>query len=103
ASASTDPPGGARARSGEIVIPPDSPKLQQIRVETVRMESVPTDEVVAPGKIEVNPNRVAHVALPVAGRITSVTHRLGDFVQQGQPLLTIVSADVDASMSAYLQ
>jgi cobalt-zinc-cadmium efflux system membrane fusion protein len=103
ASASTDPPAGARAQSGEIVIPPDSPKLKQIRVETVRMESVPTDEVVAPGKIEVNPNRVAHVAIPVAGRITSVTCRLGDFVQQGQPLLTVESADVDAAMSAYLQ
>jgi cobalt-zinc-cadmium efflux system membrane fusion protein len=85
------------------VIPPDSPKLKQIRVETVRMESVPTDEVVAPGKIEVNPNRVAHVAIPVAGRITSVTRRLGDFVQQGEPLLTVESADVDAAMSAYLQ
>ena len=67
------------------------------------MESVPTDEVIAPGKIEVNPNRVAHVAIPVAGRITSVTRRLGDFVQQGQTLLTVESSDVDASMSAYLQ
>ena len=102
ASASTDEP-GRTARSGEIVIPRDSPKLKQIRIEEVRMESVPTDEVIAPGKIEVNPNRVAHVALPVAGRITGVIPRLGDFVRQGQALMTVESADVDASMSAYLQ
>ena len=91
------------AHAGEIVIPAGSPKLKQIRVETVKTESVPIDEVVAPGKIEVNPNRVAHVSLPVAGRITSVLQKLGDFVQQGAPLLTVESADVDAAMSAYLQ
>ncbi len=95
--------GNAAGRPGEIAIPPDSPKLKQIRIETVQTASVPTDEVAAPGKIEVNPNRVAHVSLPVAGRITSVMHRLGDFVQQGQPLLTVESADIDAAMSAYLQ
>ncbi|MEO8129627.1 MAG: efflux RND transporter periplasmic adaptor subunit [Bryobacteraceae bacterium] len=91
------------ARGGEIVIPADSPKLKQIRVEAVKVQSVPTDEVIAPGKIEVNPNRVAHVSLPVAGRITSVLAKLGDSVQQGAPLLTVESADVDAAMSAYLQ
>ncbi len=91
------------ANGGEIVIPADSPKLKQIRVEIVKTQSVPADEVVAPGKIEVNPNRVAHVALPVAGRITSVLEKLGDFVQQGAPLLTVESADVDAAMSTYLQ
>jgi cobalt-zinc-cadmium efflux system membrane fusion protein len=96
-------PSGGTAQSGEIVIPPDSPKLKQIRVETVKTESVPTDEVVAPGKIEVNPNRVAHVSLPVMGRITSVVPKLGDFVQQGTPLITVESADVDAAMSAYQQ
>ena len=97
------PSAGSAAHTGEIVIPADSPKLKQIHVETVKTQSVPIDEVIAPGKIEVNPNRVAHVSLPVAGRITSVLQKLGDFVQQGAPLLTIESADVDAAMSAYLQ
>jgi len=99
AAVSAAPP----VRNSEITIPAGSPKLKQIRVETVKTESVPTDEVVAPGKIEVNPNRVSHVSLPVAGRITSVLEKLGDFVQQGAPLLTVESADVDAAMSAYLQ
>ena len=96
-------PSAGSAQSGQIVIPAGSPKLSQIRIESVKMENVPTDEVVAPGKIEVNPNRVAHVALPVAGRITTVLVKLGDFVQQGAPLLTVESPDVDAAMSAYLQ
>ena len=90
-------------KPGQIVLPPDSPKLAQIRVEEVQMKDVPTDEVTAPGKIEVNPNRVAHVVLPLAGRIASVNVKLGDSVRQGDTILTIESPDADAAMSAHLQ
>jgi cobalt-zinc-cadmium efflux system membrane fusion protein len=89
--------------TGVVTIPPDSPKLEQIKVETVRVAEVPTDQVVAPGKIEVNPNRVAHIVLPVSGKVTSVLVRLGDAVKQGQPVLTVESPDVDAASSNYLQ
>ena len=41
-----------------VVIPPDSPKLRQLRVEPVRKAEVPTDEVTSPGKIEANPGTV---------------------------------------------
>lgn len=67
------------------------------------MADVPTDEVIAPGKIEVNPNRVSRVVLPVSGRITQVMTRLGDAVQQGQPILEIESPDADAALSTHLQ
>jgi len=77
--------------------------LTQIRVEPVQTAELPTDEVIAPGKIEVNPNRVSHVVLPVAGRIASVLVKLGDAVTEGQPLLAIQSPDADAAMSASLQ
>ncbi|HUS08763.1 MAG TPA: efflux RND transporter periplasmic adaptor subunit [Bryobacteraceae bacterium] len=103
AETSTMLPAGTASRSGQIVIPKDSPKLRQIRVEPVRTAEVPNDEVIAPGKIELNPNRVSHVTLPLTGRISSVLVRIGDRVQQGQPLLTIESSDVDASLSGYLQ
>src|SRR5437868_14323709 len=73
-------------KPGEVVVPPDSPKLQQIRIARVESAMVPTDQVVAPGRIEVNPNRVSHVGLPVAGRITTVLAKVGDYVHQGQPL-----------------
>lgn len=97
-----DPPAAA-VRAGQVVLPAGSPKLKQIRVETVATAVVPMDVVDAPGKIEVNPNRVSHVVTPLAGRIVGVSARLGDTVEQGQPLVTIESADADAAMSAYLQ
>ena len=96
-------PAAAATRASLIIIPPNSPKLQQIRVEPARMAEVPTDEVISPGKIEVNPNRVSRVLLPVAGRIESVLVRLGDAVAAGQPLLEMQSPDADAAMSTYLQ
>src|SRR5690242_16158194 len=66
--------------SGTVIIPPESPKLTQIRVEPLQLTNMPTGEVTAPGKIEVNPNRISRVPLPVAGRVTEVKVKLGDSV-----------------------
>ena len=93
--AATDEPGG-------VVIAVDSPMLKQIKRQTVGVAVLPTDEVIAPGKIEANPNRVSKVVLPVAGRISSVMVKAGDAVKKDQPLLTIISPDADAAMSAFL-
>ena len=68
----------ASRKPGEVVLPADSAKLQQIRVARVESGAVPTDQVVVPGRIEVNPNRVSHVALPVSGRVSNVTVRIGE-------------------------
>jgi cobalt-zinc-cadmium efflux system membrane fusion protein len=95
APADTAPP-------GTVVIPADSPMLTQIKREAVAVMDLPTDEVIAPGKIEANPNRISKVVLPVAGRITSVLVKTGDAVVKDQPLLTIQSPDADAAMSAFL-
>ena len=93
----------AASNPGEVTLPPDSPKLQQIKVEEVQSADVPTDEVIAPGKIEVNPNRVAHITLPVAGRILNQTVKLGDTVEQGQLLFSVESPDADAASAAHMQ
>jgi membrane fusion protein, heavy metal efflux system len=90
-------------RRGEIVLPADSPKMKQIRVEPIATAEVPADEVGSPGKVEVNANRVARVSLPVSGRISTVTVHVGDAVTQGQVLLTVESPDVDLAISNYLQ
>jgi len=87
---------------GTIVLPADSPMLKQIKHETVGVAALPADEVIAPGKIEVNPNRVAKVLLPVTGRIMTVLVKTGDAVRKDQPLLTIQSPDADAAMSTSL-
>lgn len=101
----TQPPTPKAANQGQsiIEIPPDSPKLKQIRVAEVKLADMPTDEFTAPGKIVVNPNSVSRVALPVAGRIADVFVRFGDAVKKDQPLLTIESPEAETSASAYLQ
>jgi cobalt-zinc-cadmium efflux system membrane fusion protein len=80
----------------------DTVSLDQIKRGTVTVVDLPTDEIVAPGKIEANPNRVSKVVLPVTGRIADVLVKTGDAVTKGQPLVTIVSPDADAAMSAFL-
>src|SRR5690349_12858217 len=76
----------AQDSPGTVTIPAESPKLRQIRVEPVGTAEIPDEEIVSPGKIEVNPRCVSRVVLLVPGRIASVDVRLGDFVRQGQPL-----------------
>lgn len=86
-----------------IEIPAHSPKLAQIQVAPVQLAEMPTDEFTAPGSIEVNPNRVSKVLLPVAGRVTEVLVRFGDAVQKDQILLRVESPEADEAASAYLQ
>src|SRR5260370_35638474 len=72
-----------RTADGGGVIPPDSPKLQQLHVEPVRTAQVPTDEVISPGKIEANPGGISRVGLPEPGRISSALDHLGDARRKG--------------------
>lgn len=88
---------------GQVAFPEDSPKLKMIQVKPVSQAEVPTEEVTAPGKVEANPNRTSHVSLPVPGRLITVSVRIGDFVREGQPLVTVESPDVDTALSAHLQ
>ncbi|MCU1325082.1 MAG: efflux transporter, family, subunit [Bryobacterales bacterium] len=89
--------------AGRVTIPPDSPKLQQIHVAAIAEQDVPIDEVIAPGKIDVNPNQVSRVMLPVTGKIVSTLVRIGDNVKQGQPVLQLESSEADLAISAALQ
>lgn len=100
-----DPPSASTPvpSAGALVVTLAAAKLSQIRVARVESAEVPKDEVDAPGKVEVNPHRVSHVVLPLAGRIKAVMARLGDAVEQGQPLLSIESPDADAALASHLQ
>ena len=101
--AATDELSGSLGGTNVVAVPRDSPRFKQLRVEPVRVLDVVTDEVVAPGRIAVNPNRVSRLLPPVQGRVLNVMAKLGDFVEQGQPLLSLDSPDADAAVSAYLQ
>ena len=101
--APTAPASDAMGGTNVIAVPPNSPQLKDLRVEAVRDQNVVADEVVAPGRVGVNPNRVSRVLPPVQGRVLEVMTKLGDFVEQGQPLLSLDSPDADAAVSTYLQ
>lgn len=102
AAADRNTEAAARAGNGGVKFPADSPQLKQIKVGVVETADVPSEVVTAPGRIEVNPNRVSHVVLPLAGRISSVLVHLGDAVKLGEPVLVVESPDADVAMSAYL-
>src|SRR5215470_10234272 len=94
---------GPKAVTSQVSLPLDSPKLKRIRVASVQLAEVPLDEVVAPGKIEINPNRLSRVSMPVPGRIRQVLVKLGDAVKEGAPLLRVEGPEAGAATSAYRQ
>jgi cobalt-zinc-cadmium efflux system membrane fusion protein len=91
------------ADASRIVLPPDSPQLSLIKTEVVRFAKMPIDEVVAPGRIEFDPNRISRVHLPVAGRINRVLVSLGDAVTAGQALLLVESPEAEGALSEWRQ
>jgi membrane fusion protein, heavy metal efflux system len=86
-----------------VVVPPDSPRFKQLRIEPVREQTVPTEELTAPARVIINPNRISRVLPPVQGRAVAVSVKLGDAVAEGQPLVTLNSPDADAAISTYVQ
>ena len=97
------PPPKPSSSSGTVSIPSDSPLLTRIRVEAIQSKRVALDEVVAPGKIESNPNRISRVSMPVAGRVKRVMVGIGDSVNQEQALIAIDSPEIGAAISSYRQ
>ena len=91
------------SRPGHVSVPPDSPQLKHIAVGTVTTGEFAIDEVVAPGTVETNPNRISRVAVPVAGRIQQVFAGLGASIKQGQALATVDSVDGGEAIAAFRQ
>src|SRR5215813_80313 len=91
------------AIGGEVVVPPGSPQAAQLKIEPVSVRELAVDEVTAPGRIGIDPNRSSRPLLPVAGRVVAVLAKLGDAVEQGQPVLSVDSPDADAAIAATLQ
>jgi len=93
----------AATEAGLMVIPEGSPRLARLRVEAIGQAEFEVDVVAAPGKVEANPNRISRVGMPVAGRVRQVLVKLGDAVEEGQPLVLIDSPDAGAAQTAYRQ
>lgn len=97
------PPSSVAAIGGEVIVPPDSPQALQLKIEPVSVRELAVDEVTAPGRIGIDPNRSSRLLLPVAGRVVAVLAKVGDAVEQGQPVLSVDSPDADAAIAAALQ
>jgi membrane fusion protein, heavy metal efflux system len=91
------------SRSGIVRLSEGSPKLDRIRVEPVRNAEFALEEVIVPGKVEANPNRISRVLTPVAGRVRRVLVQLGEAVAEGQPVVAVESAEVGAALAAHTQ
>jgi membrane fusion protein, heavy metal efflux system len=99
----TASPAKVETKDGRIRLPAGSPKLGQIRTALVEEREVPWEELAAPGKVELNPNRVTRVAMPTPGRVRGVFVKLGDAVAEGQPLLSVESQEASGAFAAYSQ
>lgn len=75
----------------------------KMRTAAVEMREFPVDEIVAPGKVEVNPNRVSKVLMPLPGRVRRVLVKLGDAVTEGQPLAVVESSEAGLALAAHTQ
>jgi len=90
---------GGAAAPNRVVLPPGSPQLRQIRTEAVKTAVVPEAQVVVPGRIVLDPRRVARVSLPVPGRVDQVLVQMGDTVRAGQTLLTLDSPEAETAVA----
>ena len=97
-AASAPPPSAGIAgatEAGLITIPSGAAQIQTAAVEAA---DVPLDEIVAPARVGIDPNRVSRVLLPLSGRITEVMVKLGDRLERGQIVVTVESPDADAAV-----
>lgn len=83
---------------GEVRLPPGSPKLASIAVDTVRARR---EKVVAvlPAQLALDEDHTVRVTSPVAGRVRSLDAATGDRVAAGSALAHIVSSDVAQAQS----
>jgi cobalt-zinc-cadmium efflux system membrane fusion protein len=89
--------------AGRVRFDAGSPQLKRLRIAEVALSEVAIAEVVAPGRVIINPNRISRVGLPVPGRVMAVEVRLGDAVTQGQPLLRVESPEAEDAVSRTYQ
>lgn len=82
---------------------PAAAQAARLRTAVVEERDFAVDEVVAPGRVEMNPNRVSKVLLPTPGRVRKVLVRLGDSVGEGQVLAVVESSEAGLALAAHVQ
>ncbi len=88
--------------SDEVTLTPEAIERHGIRVEAASRR-VLVATTLAPAQVHFNSEGIAHVGIPVQGRVAELLVRLGDEVVKGDPLLVVESTELGESQSDYLQ
>ena len=81
-----------------FVVPEGSPLRRTLLLQTAQETQVQGDLAV-PAVIEADPSELVKILPPVTGRVVQLQVHLGDWVQKGQPLATLESADLAQAFS----
>lgn len=84
---------------GQVKLSEDAQKIAGIETTTVRLEDI-QDSLSVPGTVTSTDRGKAVVTPPVAGRVISISVRLGDTVRQGQTLAMIESPELSQAWSS---
>ncbi len=79
--------------ANRLVVPEGSPLRETLQCMTAR-GAVVAEGLTVPASIEADPSDLVKILPPVAGRVVRLHVHLGDWVQKGQPLATLESADL---------
>ncbi|HXF90793.1 MAG TPA: efflux RND transporter periplasmic adaptor subunit, partial [Candidatus Nitrosotenuis sp.] len=88
--------------SNQIELDPKSIQSANLQIEEVSLKSLKSI-LQAPGKIQFNENKLAHVGSRVPGKIDEVIANLGDKVKEGDRLAVIDSTELGTAQSEYLK
>lgn len=86
-----------------VELPAGSPELAEVKVEEIKVVTIPGGIIQAPGRVDVIPTHLSRVALPVPGRVDALLVAMGDDVKAGQPLLRLKSPDAQQALATYRQ
>jgi cobalt-zinc-cadmium efflux system membrane fusion protein len=93
---------GEQHEEGVVELQPEARANAGIRVALVGTRNL-AGELETTGQVGLDEDRVAHVGPRVAGRLASVSARLGDQVRAGQTLAVIDSTELAQAKADYLQ
>ncbi|MCC6579257.1 MAG: efflux RND transporter periplasmic adaptor subunit [Phycisphaeraceae bacterium] len=91
----------AGEHSDEVTLSAEAAERAGIRLG-VASRVVLKDAIRVPARIAFNGERMAHVGSPVSGRVSEIKVKLGDHVEQGDPLLVLQSLELGEAQSDFL-
>jgi cobalt-zinc-cadmium efflux system membrane fusion protein len=92
------PTAGAETPGGDLQLDPGGRKIQYLKYAEAAVAGTAVVSA-ATGKVAFDEDHTSRVGSPLSGRVESLLVKPGDVVRKGQPLLTIVSPEVESSIA----